>query len=88
MSGEPQPAKETGPARIVLADDHVLVRKGMRAMLEREPDVEIVGEAENGLEAVKLARALRPDLVLMDVRMPDMDGLSATQAIKQESSPR
>ena len=85
MSGEPQPAKVTGPARIVLADDHVLVRKGMRAMLQREPDVEIVGEAENGLEAVKLARALKPDLVLMDVRMPEMDGLSATQAIKQES---
>ncbi len=53
-------------------------------MLEGEPDVEVVGEAKNGLEALKLCRRLRPDLVLMDVRMPEMDGLAATQAIKQE----
>ena len=76
--------KEAGPARLLLADDHVLVRKGMRAMLERQPDVEIVGEAENGLEALKLCRSLRPGLVLMDVRMPKMNGLEATRAIKQE----
>ncbi len=53
-------------------------------MLEREPDVEIVGEAQNGRQAVELTRSLNPDLVLMDVRMPKMDGLQATQAIKQE----
>ena len=53
-------------------------------MLDRQPDVEIVGEAENGLEALELCRRLRPDLVLMDVRMPKMNGLQATQAIKQE----
>ncbi len=81
---EPRPAEKAGPARLLLADDHVLIRKGMRAMLEREPGIEIVGEAENGRQAVKFSRTLRPDLVLMDVRMPEMDGLSATQAIKQE----
>lgn len=83
-NGEPQLAKEPGPARVILADDHALIRQGLRTMLDRQPDVQIVGEAENGLEALELCRSLGPDLVLMDVRMPDMDGLKATRAIKQE----
>ena len=70
--------------RLLIADDHTLVRSGLRSMLRREPDIEIVGEARNGREAVELCRSLRPDLVLMDVRMPEMDGLEATRAVKQE----
>ena len=70
--------------RLLIADDHALVRSGLRSMLGREPGIEIVGEARNGREAVELCRSLRPDLVLMDVRMPEMDGLEATRTIKRE----
>ena len=70
--------------RLLIADDHALVRQGLRGILEREPDIEVVGEAHNGREAVDLCRALGPNLVLMDVRMPEMDGLEATRIIKHE----
>ena len=70
--------------RLLIADDHALVRSGLRSMLQREPGIEIVGEACNGREAVELCRSLRPDLVLMDVRMPEMDGLEATRVIKHQ----
>jgi DNA-binding NarL/FixJ family response regulator len=72
----------TGRARLLIAEDHALVREGLRMMLAGEPDLEVVGEAENGREAVELCRSLTPDLVLMDVRMPCMDGLEATKTIK------
>ncbi len=72
------------PAQVLIADDHSLVREGMRAMLAREPGLEVVGEAENGLQALEMCRELRPDLVLMDVRMPKLDGMAATQTIKEE----
>lgn len=72
------------PARVLIADDHSLVREGMQAMLAREPGLEVVGEAENGRQALEMCRELRPDLVLMDVRMPKLDGMAATQAIKEE----
>lgn len=76
--------KEASPprARLLIADDHALVREGMRAMLASEQNLEVVGEAENGQEALELCRELRPDLILMDVRMPEMDGLAATREIK------
>ncbi len=72
------------PAKLLIADDHDLVRDGYQRMLDREPDLEVIGEAKNGREALELCRELRPDLVLMDVRMPEMDGLAATRAIKEE----
>ena len=70
-------------ARIVVADDHELARAGLRTMLAAEDDFEVVGEAAGGAEALALCATLTPDLVLMDVRMPDLDGLAATRAIKQ-----
>ena len=75
---------EATPARLLIADDHALLRTGMRAMLEAEPDLEVVGEAENGREAVELCQVLLPDLVLMDLSMPEMGGIEATRAIKAE----
>jgi DNA-binding NarL/FixJ family response regulator len=72
------------PARLLVVDDHDLMRETTRLMLEGEADLEVVGEAVNGRHALELCRQLRPDLVLMDVRMPEMDGLTATRAIKEE----
>ena len=68
--------------RILVADDHTVIRKGMRAMLEAVPDIEVVGEAANGREAVVAVEKLQPDVVLMDLVMPEMDGIEATQRIK------
>jgi DNA-binding NarL/FixJ family response regulator len=70
--------------RVVLADDQALVRAGFRALLDAEPDIEVVGEASDGAHAVRLARQTRPDLVLMDIRMPGVDGLTATRQIARD----
>ena len=67
--------------RVIVADDHPVVREGLRAMLDAEPDLEVVGEAGSGAEAVALAARLRPDVVLMDLRMPGTDGVEATGRI-------
>ena len=69
--------------RILIADDHGIVREGLRMYLQWDKDLEVVGEAKNGKEAVELAEKLRPDIVLMDILMPVMDGLTATTAIRR-----
>ncbi|RPI06963.1 MAG: DNA-binding response regulator, partial [Actinobacteria bacterium] len=72
--------------RVVVADDQVLVRSGFTMLLSGEPDIEVVGEASNGAEAVALAASEHPDVMLMDVRMPVMDGLDATRRITGDES--
>ena len=67
--------------RILLADDHIVMRSGLRALLEHQPNLEVVGETENGRETVALAASLRPDVVVMDVGMPVLNGIEATQTI-------
>jgi two-component system, NarL family, response regulator LiaR len=70
--------------RVLIADDHNVVREGLRMFLGRDPELIVVGEAADGLEAVRLARELRPDVVLMDLLMPAMDGIAATSAIRND----
>ena len=74
----------TKPIRIFVADDHAIIRKGIRAMLESVPDIELVGEAVNGREAVSGVAKLRPDVILMDLVMPEMDGIEAIRHIKAQ----
>ena len=71
------------PIRLVLADDHEIVRAGLRMLLSPQPDIEIVAEAGSGAEAIELAQAHQPDVILMDVTMPDMDGMEATLQLKR-----
>jgi DNA-binding NarL/FixJ family response regulator len=73
--------------RVLLADDHQLVRSGFRVILDLEDDIEVVGEAADGRQAVDLAGALKPDVVLMDVEMPGMDGLAATRSLASGDGP-
>ncbi|KZL47929.1 MULTISPECIES: response regulator [Cyanophyceae] len=69
--------------KVLLVDDQNLIRQGLKALLELEPDLEIIGEAENGEQAIKLSEQLQPDVILMDIRMPIMDGVAATKEIQK-----
>ena len=75
-------SKITGMHRLLLVDDHAMVRQGLRAILQVYPDVSVLGEATNGFEAISMTNDLLPDIILMDVNMPKMDGIEATRAIK------
>ena len=84
MAGaEISPEDVRGLTRLAIVDDHEIARESLQNMLSDEPDIEIVGEAANGRQALLLCSRLRPDLILMDVRMPEMDGLAATKEVKQ-----
>jgi DNA-binding NarL/FixJ family response regulator len=80
---EPSPGK----IRVLVADDQTLVRTGFRVILEAEGDIEVVAEAETGTAAVRQAQLVAPDVVLMDIRMPELDGLSATEQIRRQPNP-
>jgi DNA-binding NarL/FixJ family response regulator len=73
------------PIRLLIADDHPVVRDGLRAMLATQPDMELVGEAATGIEAVERVRTLRPDVVLMDLQMPDLDGPAAIATLRERA---
>jgi len=79
---EPRPS--VPPSRVLLVDDHAMIREGLRTILEGYPDIDIVGEAANGADAVAMVEAWQPDVVIMDVTMPKMDGIEATRLIKRE----
>jgi len=68
--------------KILIADDHPVVREGLSAMLSKDPDIQVVGEAENGAQAINKARELQPDIILMDLRMPEVDGVEAMRQIR------
>jgi CheY-like chemotaxis protein len=79
-----RPKERDGVVQVLLVDDHAMVRQGLRAILESYPDLHVIGEAVDGREAVEAVRILRPEVVIMDVNMPVMDGVEATRHIKQE----
>jgi len=79
-----KPQKNAGMIRVLVVDDHTIIRKGIRAVLDLVPDIELVGEAGNGKEAVVLDQELVPDVILMDLMMPEMDGIGCIKQIKAQ----
>jgi DNA-binding NarL/FixJ family response regulator len=79
----PLPSKHGAPYRVIVVDDHPVVRRGLRAILETQRDIEIYGEAADGLAAVELVKKSKPDLVLLDLTMPEMNGLDVTAAVRE-----
>ena len=69
---------------LLLVDDHEVIRTGLRMLLENQPDMEIIGEASTGRQAIELAKTLSPDVIIMDITLPDLSGIEATRQIKQE----
>jgi NarL family two-component system response regulator LiaR len=82
MSNKNSAKSET--IRVLVVDDHAIIRKGIRAVLELVPDIDLAGEAENGIQAVRLDHELNPDVILMDLMMPEMDGIAAIKEIKKQ----
>lgn len=82
MNNSVKKAPEEEQIRVLVVDDHAIIRKGMKAVLDLVPDIKMVGEARNGLEAVTRANELHPDVILMDLVMPELDGIEATRRIK------
>ncbi len=75
------------PIKVVLADDHVVVRIGIRNLLSRSPDIAVIGEASNGVEAIQLVGDLRPDVLLLDMEMPELDGVEVARRLRAAKSP-
>ncbi len=75
------------PIRVLLVDDHPVVRAGIEGILSSQTDIEVVGEASDGIEAIRLNQTLRPDVILMDLQMPAMDGVTAIKAIREQANP-
>ncbi len=83
-----QPVESNQKIRILLADDHPIVREGLRAMLETQPDFEVIAEAANGDETLRLARSMQPDIILLDLEMPFMDGVETIRLLHQQQAQR